>query len=126
MRLMVIKVIQEYNKYAKAKASRYTLYGLLQSIEPSTAAWEEIAFNHITKLPPSKEPMMEAVYDSIWVVTDRLTKYAYFILYKEMSTSEDLAYTYIRVVISQYGSPKSVITNRGTTFISKFWLSLIA
>ena len=57
---------------------------------------------------------------------DRLMKYAYFIPYKESSMSEDLAYAYTRVVISQYGSPKSVITDRGTTFTSKFWQSLIA
>ena len=95
MRSMVIKAIQGCDECAKAKASRHAPYGLLQSIEPPKAAWEEIAFDHITKLPPSKEPMTETVYDSIWVVTDRLTKYAYFIPYKESSTSEDLAYAYI-------------------------------
>ena len=38
MRSMVIKAIQEYDEYAKAKASQHALYGLLQSIEPPTAA----------------------------------------------------------------------------------------
>ena len=65
MRSIVIKAIQKCDECAKAKASRHAPYGLLQSIEPPTMAWEGIAFDHITKLPPSKEPMTETVYDSI-------------------------------------------------------------
>ena len=56
----------------------------------------------ITKLPPSREPMTNAVYDSIWVVMDQLTKFGYFIPYKEESGVKELAYMFFRTIISNY------------------------
>ena len=37
----------------------------------------------ITKLPASKDSATGVIYDSILTVVDRLTKWAYFFLYKE-------------------------------------------
>ena len=53
----------------------------------------------IIKLLGLREPLLEATYNSILVVVDWLTKYAYFLLYREASTAEDLAYIFIRNVI---------------------------
>jgi len=126
MRSTIKKIVQECEVCTKAKTARDAPYGKLQSIKPPIRAWEEIAFDHITKLPRSEDPTTGTIYDSIWVVTDRLTKYAHFVPYKEESTAEDLAYTYLREVACQRGSPRSVITDRGTTFTSKFWASFMA
>jgi hypothetical protein len=79
----------------------------------------------IIKLPPSKEALTGVVYDSILVVTDRLTKYAYFIPYKEGLTAEELVYTFNRNIITNYEIPEEIISNRDKLFISKFWKSLI-
>jgi hypothetical protein len=46
-----------------------------------------IAIDFIVKLPPSKEPITNTVFDSIWVIVDRLTKAVYFIPYKEGSNA---------------------------------------
>src|SRR5207248_10180255 len=89
-------------------------------------AWKGIAFDFITKLPLSKEPMTNTIYDSVWVVTDRLTKLAYFIPYKESSTAIDLAYAFQRMIHSQHGLPHSIISDRRTTSVSNFWQSLTA
>ena len=78
------------------------------------------------KLPPSTEPTTKKTYDSIWVITDRLMKYGYFIPYIEASTAKDLAYAFTRVVIANYGVPKTVISDRGTIMNSKFWKTLTA
>jgi hypothetical protein len=79
----------------------------------------------IIKLPPSKEALTEVIYDSILIVTDRLTKYAYFILYKEGSTAEELIYIFNRNIIINHGIPEEIISNRDKLFISNFWKSLI-
>jgi transposase InsO family protein len=79
----------------------------------------------IVKLPPSKEPMTSTIYDSIWVVVDKLTKYAYFIPYKEASTAEEMAYAFVRIVVSQHGLPRQLITDRDKLFTSKFWTTLM-
>ena len=62
--------------------------------------WSSIALDFIVKLPLSKEPLTGAVFDSILVINDRLTKFAYFVLYKEASNAEELAYTFIKTIIS--------------------------
>ena len=44
------------------------------------------------KLPQSSKPNDNKKYDSIFVITDRFTKYAYFIPYQEESDAEVLAH----------------------------------
>ena len=126
MRRLVSKVIQECDICNKAKSTRKKPYGKLEPIEPPEGAWQGIAFDFIVKLPPSTEPMTKKTYDSIWVITDRLTKYGYFIPYIEASTAKDLAYAFTRVVIANHGVPKTVISDRGTIMNSKFWKTLTA
>jgi hypothetical protein len=63
-------------------------------------------------------------YDSILVITDRLTKYAYMLLYKEASDAEELAYTFLRIVVANHGVPDEIISDRDKLFTSKFWTAL--
>jgi hypothetical protein len=114
-------VVTEYDLYNKSKANRHALYGLLQPLPVPSKAWESIVFDFIVKLLASKEPITKVTYDSIWVVTDRLTKYIYFVLYKESSDAKDLAYTFLRTVVSQHGLPGEIISDRDKLFTSKFW-----
>jgi hypothetical protein len=79
----------------------------------------------IVKLPPSREALIEVTYNLILVIIDRLTKYAYFISYKEGSTVEELAYTFNRNIIINYGILEEIISNRDKLFISNFWKLLI-
>jgi hypothetical protein len=79
----------------------------------------------IVKLPLLKEALIGVTYDSILVVTDRLTKYAYFIPYKEGLTVEELVYIFNRNIITNHGILEEIINNRDRFFISNFWKSLI-
>jgi hypothetical protein len=58
--------------------------------------------NFIIKLLISKEPGINQSYDFIFVAINRLTKYGYFILYRENILVKDLVYLFNRHVISQY------------------------
>jgi hypothetical protein len=62
-----------------------------------------VVLNFITKLSPSRELMTRVIYDFIMVVTDRLTKYAYFIFYFKSFLTEDFAYIFHKHVIANYG-----------------------
>jgi hypothetical protein len=53
----------------------------------------------IIKLPALIESKIKIKYDSIFVVTDKLTKYGYFILYSEKVIAQDLAYIFNRYMI---------------------------
>ena len=59
-------------------------------------------------------------YDSIWVIVDRLTKSAHFILVKVTYNAEKLAKIYISEIVRLHGVPLSIISDRGTQFTSKF------
>jgi hypothetical protein len=63
-----------------------------------------------------KEPEIDQFYDFIFVATDRLTKYGYFILYRENMSAKNLAYLFNRHVISQYKVPKKIISDRDKLF----------
>jgi hypothetical protein len=64
-----------------------------------------MTLDFVIKLPLSKKLIIGVIYDSIMVVTDRLTKYAYFISYLENFSAEDLAYMFYKYVVANYRFP---------------------
>jgi hypothetical protein len=69
----------------------------------------------ITGLPRSNRG-----HDSIWVVIDCLTKVAHFLPVKTTHKGQDLANLYMSRIVSLYGVPKVIVTDRGTQFTSRF------
>ena len=61
---------------------------------------------------------MGATYNSILVIVNILTKYAYLELYKEASTAEDLAYIFNKIVITRHGIPDKIVLDRDKLFTS--------
>jgi hypothetical protein len=64
----------------------------------------------------SKEPGIDQFYNSIFIATDRLTKYGYFIPYRKDMSVKDLAYLFNRHIISQYKVPKKIISDKDKLF----------
>ena len=81
MRKQVETVVRECNIYSKLKSNRHSPYRQLKSPPVLTGAWKLIALDFIVKLPLSKDLMIGTEYNSILVITERLTKYGYFIPY---------------------------------------------
>ena len=69
-------------------------------------------------------PRTMGKYDSIWVIVDRLTKFAHFIPVMVSYNVEKLAKIYISEIVRLHGVPLSIISDRGTQFTSKFWKTL--
>jgi hypothetical protein len=88
--------------------------------QASRGAWQDMTLNFITKLPPSKKPITGVIYDSIMVVINRLTKYAYFISYLESSLAKDLAYMFYKHIITNHRFPQRIINNKDKLFTSRF------
>lgn len=126
LRKQVETVVSECDICSKSKASRHLPYGQLKSPPTPKQAWKSIALDFVVKLPQSKDPLTGVDFDSILVITDRLTKYGYFIPYLEASNAEALAYTFLRIIIAQHGLPEEIISDRDKLFTSKFWKSLMA
>jgi hypothetical protein len=84
-----------------------------------------VVLDFIIKLLPSIKLITKVVFDLILIIIDRLTKYGYFILYKESLLVEKLAYAFNKHIIGNYGISKKIISDRDKLFISRFWKSLI-
>jgi hypothetical protein len=85
-----------------------------------------VAWDFIIKLPKSKELISNAQHDSILIITDRLTKFGYFLPYKKSSITKKLAYIFLRRIVANHGFLKKIILDRDKLFILKFWQALTA
>jgi transposase InsO family protein len=69
-------------------------------------------------------PRTSTGYDSIWVIVDRLTKVAHFILVKTTYSVARLAELYMTQIVCLHGVPKKIVSDRGSQFTSRFWQKL--
>jgi hypothetical protein len=115
---VVKEVISEYNIYIRNKVLCYVLYKIIQSPDILKTPWTSIVLDFVVKLLLSRDPITGIEYDSILVVTDKLTKYTYIILYLEASTAEDLVYMFLRIVVANYSAPEKMISDKDKFFIS--------
>ena len=65
-------------------------------------------------------------YDSIWVVVDRLAKSAHFLPVKTLYPAKKYAELYMDRILCLHGVPKTIISDRGTQFVARFWEQLHA
>jgi hypothetical protein len=84
-----------------------------------------MTLNFVTKLPLFRKLITEVIYDFIIIVTDRLTKYIYFIPYLESSSAKDLAYMFYKHIMANYRFSQRIINDRDKLFTSRFWKLLI-
>jgi len=100
-------------------------YELLKSFSTSDHAWRSIALNFIVKLSKSKKRVIEAIYDFILIITNRLIKYKYFLSYKKTTFAKDLTYTFLRMIVANHELSDEIISNRDKLFTLKFWKFLM-
>jgi hypothetical protein len=62
--------------------------------------------------------------DAIWVVVDRLTKFALFLPMKTTDSMDKLVKLYVNEVIRLHGVPISIVSDRYPRFTSRIWPSL--
>jgi hypothetical protein len=111
----IAEYIAKCDVCSRVKAEHQKPAGLLQPLKVPDWKWDQIGMDFITGLPRTKSG-----YDSIWVIVDRLTKVAHFILVKTTYTSARLADIYMKRIVSLHGVPKSIVSDRGTQFTSHF------
>jgi hypothetical protein len=126
----ILEKIREYiaacDIYSRTKYRRYKPYRLMKSPDVPEEPWESVAWDFITKLLELKKPISNAQHDSILIITDRLTKFGYFLPYRESSTAEELVYIFLKKIVANHGLPRKMILDRNKLFTSKFWQALTA
>jgi len=126
MRTIVEEVVGNCDTCIRNKSSRHAPYGQLQTPDMPSQPWKSITWDFVVKLPLSKDPTTGIEYDAILNIVDRLTKFAYMIPFKETWDAEQLAYVFLRIIVSIHGVPDEIISDRDKLFTSKFWTTLLA
>jgi hypothetical protein len=65
-------------------------------------------------------PKIAKGFDSIWVIIDRLTKIAHFLPVKTKYLVVAYVELYIACILCLHGVPKTILSDRGPQFVSKF------
>ena len=118
MQKMVTQFVKSCLVCQQQKASHQHPAGLFQTLLIPTQVWDDITMDFIEALPKSGE------YDTVLVVVDRFTKFAYFIGLKHPFNATTIAVVFVKEVVRLHGFPSSIVSNRDKIFMITFWSEL--
>ena len=114
----VLKHVKECVTCQQNKSEHTHPAGLLQPLPIPERKWESISMDFITGLPKVQGR------DSIFVVVDRLTKYAHFFAIPTEYRASQVAELFFREIFRLHGLPKNIVSDRDSRFMSAFWQEL--
>jgi hypothetical protein len=119
MKIEIVGYVAMCDTCKRVKAIHMKVVGPLQSLPIPTWKWEDIIMDFIAGLPRTAKG-----FDSIWVIIDWLTKTAHFLPVKTYYLVITYAQIYMARILSLHGIPKTIVSDRGPQFLSKFWEEL--
>ncbi|MBW0577373.1 hypothetical protein O181_117088, partial [Austropuccinia psidii MF-1] len=93
-------------------------FGFLKPLQIPSGPWSSLSIDLITQLPLSNN------FNATLVVVDKFSKMEILIPTYGIITALELAQIFISHVLSKYGLPVSIISDRGSLFVSLFWTNL--
>jgi len=119
MKIEIARYVAQCDTCQKVKAIHLKSTGELQPLPILAWKWDDISMDFIVGLPKTVKG-----FDSIWVIVDRLTKTAHFLPVKILYPASTYAKIYFDRILSLHGVPKTIVSDRGTQFVSQFWKCL--
>jgi hypothetical protein len=115
MKIEIARYIARCDTCQRVKAVHLKSAGALQPLPIPSWKWEDINMDFIVGLPKTSKG-----FDSIWVIVDHLTKSAHFISVQTIYPTIRYAKIYFERIVSLHGIPKTIVSDRGTQFVSNF------
>ena len=91
---------------------------LLQPLPILEHKWESISMDFITGLPKTQGK------DCIFVVVDRLTKFAHFFAIAIDFSATQVVELFFKEIFRLHDLPKTIVSDRDSKFMSTFWQDL--
>jgi hypothetical protein len=119
MKREAARYVLECDTYQKVMADYMKPIGLLQPLSILEWKGDDISMDFIIGLP-----LTARKFDSIWVIVDRLSKSTHFIPVTTKYRVERYVEIYVARVLCLHGVPKTIISDRGSQFVARFWEQL--
>ncbi|MBW0579687.1 hypothetical protein O181_119402 [Austropuccinia psidii MF-1] len=103
---------------SRNKNSHHKKFGLLKPLPIPNGPLICLSRAFITQL------LLSNSFDSILVIVDRFSKMAVSIPTMSSIASLDLAHLFINYIFSKHGLPSSIVSDRGSLFVSSLWTNL--
>jgi hypothetical protein len=119
MKLEAAHYVSNCDTCQKVKADYMKPRGLLQPLSIPECKWDDISMFFIVGLP-----LTAYKFNSIWVIIDRLSKSAHFIPVNTNYKVQKYVEIYIGCVLCLHGVSKTIISDRASQFVARFWEQL--
>jgi hypothetical protein len=119
MKREIAKYVSECDTCQRIKSDHLRLAGNLQPLSILEWMWENICIDFIVGLPRTSRG-----YNSIWVIVYCLTKSAHFIPIAMTYRVRQYVELYISHIVRYHGISKTIIFDRGSIFVARFWEQL--
>jgi hypothetical protein len=116
MKREITKYVSECDTCRRVKADHLRPAKNLQPLSIPEWKWENICMDFIVGLPRASHG-----YNSICVIVDRLTKSAHFIPVATTYRVRQCAELYLSHIICYHGILKTIISDRRSIFVARFW-----
>ncbi|MBW0475596.1 hypothetical protein O181_015311 [Austropuccinia psidii MF-1] len=103
---------------SRNKNIHHKKFGILKSLPIPNGPWICLSMDFITQLPLSDS------FDLIILIVDRFLNMEVFIPAMSSINSLDLAHSFVKNIFSKNGLPSSIVSDRGSLFVSSFWTNL--
>ena len=103
----------------QVKAEHQVPFGLLNPLPIPQWKWDNITMDFVSDFP-----LTQRKHDTVWVIVDRLTKSAHFLLVRLDYSMDRLAKLYVSDIVRLHEIPLSIVSDRDPWFTSRFWKEL--
>ena len=101
------------------KTHPHKSYDNLLPLSKPDQSWQDISINFITDLPPSIHK--QKACDALLIVVDQYSKMVQYIPCTKDIDALELVKLLIAEVYSKFGALRSIVSDRGSLFTSRWW-----